>query len=163
MFTSRSEILCGALEECLASRLIHWLHSGRMMSRAQKNIHMSRHKSHQANTSAWLRHRNRDSRSSTRSATVIQGTCIFQRFILDRPVFFVFFSSPIDVVAPETSILLERFQGLWPKQAWDILNPNTSPFPSCHMDTKTFLQESDPMIQVQLWKCSYGLACGVKV
>lgn len=91
VFTSRSEILCGALEECLASRLIHWLHSERMMSHAQKNMHMSRRKSHQANISAWLRRCNRDSRSSTRSATVIQGTCISQRFILDRPLFFFFF------------------------------------------------------------------------
>lgn len=36
VFTSRSEILCGALEECLASHLIHWLHSVWMMSHAQK-------------------------------------------------------------------------------------------------------------------------------
>lgn len=55
----------------------------------KKSVHMSRHKSHQANISARLRRRNRDSRSSPRSAMVIEGTCIFQRFILNwAPPFF---------------------------------------------------------------------------
>lgn len=40
-------IPCGVFEECLASRPLQWLHSGRMMSET-KIIHMSRHKSHQA-------------------------------------------------------------------------------------------------------------------
>lgn len=61
VFTSRSEILCGALEECLASHLIYWLHSGWMMSQAEKNIHMSRHRSHEANISARLKLCNQDS------------------------------------------------------------------------------------------------------
>lgn len=40
VFTSRSEILCGALEECLASHLVHWPHSGWMMSHAQKKTYI---------------------------------------------------------------------------------------------------------------------------
>lgn len=139
MFTSRSEILCGALEECLASCLIHWPHSGPGMMSHTKHIHTGRHKSRQAAAFVQLKSSNSRCRS-------IKGYHEKNQHFFSQGISTCVFFRSHKLVALETYVPLQRFQGPWPKQAWDALDPNLSPVPSCHMDTKTFLQESDPVI-----------------